>query len=186
MDDDASCLQVSLACLRTFSTTETFAVCLDSWPDAESSGGASESSPEHSDSCDRAIGIAVIHNGSSFSPPGPGSGPSPAGCGSGRGAQPRETQHVGDRGWPAGMLAPDSDSGSLEGVSNTCVQKCSFVQSLNEQKRASGDHTSGWTSRIFAVLFPGTPAVNAILATIYISGPPSESTAAGLLGRNSY
>jgi zinc transporter 7 len=29
------------------------------------------------------------------------------------------------------------------------------------------------TSRIFAVLFPGTPAVNALLATLYISGPPN-------------
>jgi zinc transporter 7 len=29
------------------------------------------------------------------------------------------------------------------------------------------------TSRIFAVLFPGSPAVNALLATLYISGPPN-------------
>jgi zinc transporter 7 len=28
-------------------------------------------------------------------------------------------------------------------------------------------------SRIFAVLFPGSPAVNALLATLYISGPPN-------------
>jgi zinc transporter 7 len=29
------------------------------------------------------------------------------------------------------------------------------------------------TSKIFAVLFPGSPAVNALLATLYISGPPN-------------
>jgi solute carrier family 39 (zinc transporter), member 7 len=29
------------------------------------------------------------------------------------------------------------------------------------------------TSRLFAVLFPGSPAVNALLATLYISGPPN-------------
>jgi solute carrier family 39 (zinc transporter), member 7 len=28
-------------------------------------------------------------------------------------------------------------------------------------------------SRIFAILFPGSPAVNALLATLYISGPPN-------------
>lgn len=29
------------------------------------------------------------------------------------------------------------------------------------------------TARAFAVLFPGSPAVNALLATLYISGPPN-------------
>src|SRR5690349_12689181 len=29
------------------------------------------------------------------------------------------------------------------------------------------------TSRLFAVLFPGSPAVNALLAALYISGPPN-------------
>jgi zinc transporter 7 len=29
------------------------------------------------------------------------------------------------------------------------------------------------TERAFAVLFPGSPAVNALLATLYISGPPN-------------
>lgn len=29
------------------------------------------------------------------------------------------------------------------------------------------------TARLFAVLFPGSPAVNALLATLYISGPPN-------------
>lgn len=29
------------------------------------------------------------------------------------------------------------------------------------------------TERLFSVLFPGSPAVNALLATLYISGPPN-------------
>ena len=33
--------------------------------------------------------------------------------------------------------------------------------------------TPSAVSRIFAVLFPGSPAVNALLATLYISGPPN-------------
>jgi zinc transporter 7 len=29
------------------------------------------------------------------------------------------------------------------------------------------------TSKVFSVLFPGSPAINALLATLYISGPPN-------------
>jgi zinc transporter 7 len=47
------------------------------------------------------------------------------------------------------------------------------VQDLNSYKVASSPQTSTLTSRIFAVLFPGSPAVNALLATLYISGPPN-------------
>ncbi|KAL5355226.1 ZIP zinc transporter-domain-containing protein [Aspergillus floccosus] len=53
------------------------------------------------------------------------------------------------------------------------LQNCPLVESLNEHKRASKPQTTSLTSKIFAVLFPGSPAVNAILATIYISGPPN-------------
>ncbi|GES65768.1 ZIP Zinc transporter [Aspergillus terreus] len=53
------------------------------------------------------------------------------------------------------------------------LQNCPLVESLNEHKRASNPQTTSLTSKIFAVLFPGSPAVNAILATIYISGPPN-------------
>ena len=47
------------------------------------------------------------------------------------------------------------------------------MQDLNAYKLATSPATSSITSRIFAVLFPGSPAVNALLATLYISGPPN-------------
>jgi zinc transporter 7 len=47
------------------------------------------------------------------------------------------------------------------------------VKDLNNYKQATSPQTSSLTSRIFAVLFPGSPAVNALLATLYISGPPN-------------
>ncbi|KAL2357195.1 zinc transporter YKE4 [Cryomyces antarcticus] len=53
------------------------------------------------------------------------------------------------------------------------LQECPLVQSLNQHKLATHPVTSSVTSRIFAVLFPGSPAVNALLATLYISGPPN-------------
>lgn len=54
-------------------------------------------------------------------------------------------------------------------------QNCPLVESLNEHKRATRPETTSLTAKIFAVLFPSTPAVNALLATLYISGPPSKS-----------
>ncbi|KAF4627218.1 hypothetical protein G7Y89_g10939 [Cudoniella acicularis] len=53
------------------------------------------------------------------------------------------------------------------------LQECALVQDLNNYKTATSPQTSSLTSRIFAVLFPGSPAVNALLATLYISGPPN-------------
>jgi zinc transporter 7 len=47
------------------------------------------------------------------------------------------------------------------------------VQALNQHKVNSNPTTSSLTSQIFAFLFPGSPAVNALLATLYISGPPN-------------
>ena len=47
------------------------------------------------------------------------------------------------------------------------------MQDLNAYKQVTSPITSTLTSRIFAVLFPSTPAVNALLATLYISGPPN-------------
>lgn len=38
---------------------------------------------------------------------------------------------------------------------------------------ATNPTTSSLSSQVFAVLFPGSPAVNALLATLYISGPPN-------------
>ncbi|KAG6003558.1 hypothetical protein E4U54_000663, partial [Claviceps lovelessii] len=54
------------------------------------------------------------------------------------------------------------------------LQTCPIVQQLNSLKHAH--HTSqpsSVTTRLFAILFPGSPAVNALLATLYISGPPN-------------
>ncbi|RYN71986.1 hypothetical protein AA0117_g9064 [Alternaria alternata] len=53
------------------------------------------------------------------------------------------------------------------------LQECPLVQALNQHKVASAPTTSSLSSQIFAFLFPGSPAVNALLATLYISGPPN-------------
>lgn len=55
------------------------------------------------------------------------------------------------------------------------------MQELNIHKRATAPEVPGYASQVFETLFPGTPiagipgpAVNALLATLYISGPPSQ------------
>jgi zinc transporter 7 len=48
-----------------------------------------------------------------------------------------------------------------------------LVQQLDAYKIATAPQTSSLTSRIFSLLFPGSPAINALLATLYISGPPN-------------
>ncbi|KAI4603352.1 hypothetical protein KJ359_006145 [Pestalotiopsis sp. 9143b] len=53
------------------------------------------------------------------------------------------------------------------------LQLCPVVADLSAEKLAASEGASTLTSRIFGVLFPGSPAVNAILATLYISGPPN-------------
>ncbi|KAJ5634660.1 Zinc/iron permease [Penicillium herquei] len=53
------------------------------------------------------------------------------------------------------------------------LQNCPLVEALNEHKRATAPETASLTSQIFSVLFPGSPAVNSLLATLYISGPPN-------------
>ncbi|PTU19874.1 hypothetical protein P175DRAFT_0258691 [Aspergillus ochraceoroseus IBT 24754] len=53
------------------------------------------------------------------------------------------------------------------------LQNCPLVESLNEHKRATSPQTASLTSKIFSILFPGSPAVNSLLATVYISGPPN-------------
>ncbi|KAF5018641.1 hypothetical protein F66182_9372, partial [Fusarium sp. NRRL 66182] len=65
------------------------------------------------------------------------------------------------------------DKLSLEDL-ETQLQACPVVQQLNAAKQAHhAAAPSSVTSRLFAVLFPGSPAVNALLATLYISGPPN-------------
>ena len=59
---------------------------------------------------------------------------------------------------------------------NERLQECDVVQALGQQKlrlQGGGEGPSSTTAKIFAVLFPGSPAVNALLATLYISGPPN-------------
>ncbi|CAK7212444.1 hypothetical protein SBRCBS47491_001465 [Sporothrix bragantina] len=61
---------------------------------------------------------------------------------------------------------------------NDLLQECDVVQALGQQKLLhaggpDGAVPSSTTAKIFAVLFPGSPAVNALLATLYISGPPN-------------
>ncbi|KAK6066312.1 zip zinc transporter [Seiridium cupressi] len=53
------------------------------------------------------------------------------------------------------------------------LQLCPVVVDLNTEKLAGSTGESTVASRVFSVLFPGSPAVNAILATLYISGPPN-------------
>ncbi|GAB7350389.1 hypothetical protein MBLNU459_g1010t2 [Dothideomycetes sp. NU459] len=53
------------------------------------------------------------------------------------------------------------------------LQQCPLVESLNAHKLATSPLTSGFTARVFAVLFPGSPAVNTLLSVLYISGPPN-------------
>ncbi|KAL7893660.1 zinc transporter [Trichoderma sp. SZMC 28014] len=54
------------------------------------------------------------------------------------------------------------------------LQTCPVVQELNTAKAAHFEAApSSLTTQLFSVLFPGSPAVNALLATLYISGPPN-------------
>ncbi|CAN9129664.1 hypothetical protein CUC08_Gglean013321 [Alternaria sp. MG1] len=71
----------------------------------------------------------------------------------------------GETGVPVGNLSAHEIEEQL--------QECPLVQALNQHKVASAPTTSSLSSQIFAFLFPGSPAVNALLATLYISGPPN-------------
>ncbi|KIW96121.1 uncharacterized protein Z519_03188 [Cladophialophora bantiana CBS 173.52] len=54
------------------------------------------------------------------------------------------------------------------------VQQCAFVQSLSEAKAKNNPAQASLTTQLFAALFPSSsPAINALLATAYISGPPN-------------
>ncbi|RFU75844.1 zinc iron permease [Trichoderma arundinaceum] len=54
------------------------------------------------------------------------------------------------------------------------LQTCPVIQELNAAKLAHFEAApSSLTTKLFSVLFPGSPAVNALLATLYISGPPN-------------
>lgn len=73
-------------------------------------------------------------------------------------------KHVSSMQEVAAMSVADIEQG---------LQSCRLVQNLNAYKAFSSPPTSSFSSRVFAILFPGSPAVNALLATLYISGPPN-------------
>ncbi|CAG8441463.1 13514_t:CDS:1 [Ambispora gerdemannii] len=50
---------------------------------------------------------------------------------------------------------------------------CPYIQELNRQKRETQMIESKFTKTIFAYLFPGSPKVNSLLATFYISSVPN-------------
>ncbi|KAK0750960.1 zinc transporter [Schizothecium vesticola] len=77
--------------------------------------------------------------------------------------------------WAKSDVAPATSLSalSLEELDGK-LQECPIVRDLSRAKAAQNvDTTSSFVSRLFAVLFPGSPAVNALLATLYISGPPN-------------
>lgn len=53
------------------------------------------------------------------------------------------------------------------------LQQCPIMQQLAAHQAASHPPTSSLLQRTFALLFPGSAAVNSLLATLYISGPPN-------------
>ncbi|KAL5625621.1 hypothetical protein BROUX41_005681 [Berkeleyomyces rouxiae] len=67
----------------------------------------------------------------------------------------------------------DLASVSLE-VLEEKLQSCDVVQQLSAAKAgALEDSETSMMKTAFAYLFPGSPAVNSLLATLYISGPPN-------------
>lgn len=54
------------------------------------------------------------------------------------------------------------------------IKECAIVRSLNAEKLRNAPETASYTAKLFALLFPSSsPAINALLATAYISGPPN-------------
>ncbi|KIW16206.1 hypothetical protein PV08_06257 [Exophiala spinifera] len=71
------------------------------------------------------------------------------------------------------LLGKDIGQLSLDEIEEN-LQKCAFVQNLAEHKIRTSPSQKSWTSQLFAVLFPSSsPAINSLLATAYISGPPN-------------
>ncbi|KAK5004438.1 hypothetical protein LTR28_008918 [Elasticomyces elasticus] len=60
-----------------------------------------------------------------------------------------------------------------ESLQSHAEQECPLVRSLNARAHASGPSTPSYMTRLFTLLFPASPAINALLATLYISGPPN-------------
>ncbi|KAK2613498.1 hypothetical protein N8I77_000410 [Diaporthe amygdali] len=62
---------------------------------------------------------------------------------------------------------------SLEEIEDQ-LQECPIVHTLTAQKLARLSGKTSQVTKLFSVLFPSSsPAINALLATLYISGPPN-------------
>ncbi|KAG6051614.1 hypothetical protein E4U17_006124, partial [Claviceps sp. LM77 group G4] len=71
-------------------------------------------------------------------------------------------------------LAAPQDVTSAKTLEGMSLEELDVQLQLNALKHAHhAAAPSSLTSRLFAILFPGSPAVNALLATLYISGPPN-------------
>ncbi|CAG8623173.1 616_t:CDS:1, partial [Scutellospora calospora] len=53
------------------------------------------------------------------------------------------------------------------------TEQCPYIQELNKQKKAKSNIENNLTKQIFNFLFPGSPRVNSILGTFYISSIPN-------------
>lgn len=55
----------------------------------------------------------------------------------------------------------------------SAINACMMAQKVHDEKHAASLERPTFINTIFEFLFPGSPAVNALLATLYISGPPN-------------
>ena len=53
------------------------------------------------------------------------------------------------------------------------IQQCPVVKELNSAKQGQTSNKPEWVKKMFSKLFPSSPAINSLLATAYISGPPN-------------
>ncbi|KAJ4305547.1 hypothetical protein N0V90_001078 [Kalmusia sp. IMI 367209] len=75
--------------------------------------------------------------------------------------------------WNVSAAVVKGETGGVDVGALTAPQIEEQLEALNAHKVATNPTSSSLTSQIFAFLFPGSPAVNALLATLYISGPPN-------------
>ncbi|CAG8506709.1 26442_t:CDS:1 [Dentiscutata erythropus] len=75
---------------------------------------------------------------------------------------------------PASTISTKSQEDQIEYYKNNQTSEhCPYIQELNRQKKSRLNIENNFTKQIFAFLFPGSPRVNSILATFYISSIPN-------------
>ncbi|CAG8657930.1 35788_t:CDS:2, partial [Gigaspora margarita] len=74
---------------------------------------------------------------------------------------------------PIDTISTKSQENQIEYNYHQASEHCPFIQELNKQKKASLNIENNFTKQIFAYLFPGSPRVNSILGTFYISSIPN-------------